>query len=111
VLGADCPVGERGSVGSGSSHLVGGHVLLVKQQRHGPDLCLRNERKTRPAGKVTSGATAIQLPAIDEATGQEIHGMYFACHHPKGGRDTCVLVSPRLVPSARANRVRVSAGP
>jgi hypothetical protein len=52
-----------------------------------------------------------RLPAIDEATGHEIPGMYFACHHPKGGRDTCVLVSPRLVQSARANRVRVGAGP
>jgi hypothetical protein len=72
----------------------------------GPD---PNPGTTRPV-TCTDWTYDYRLPAIDEATGQEISGMYFACHHPKGGRDTCVLVSPKLVPSARANRVRVSAG-
>jgi hypothetical protein len=68
-----------------------------------------NPGTTRPV-TCTDWTYDYQLPAINEATGQEISAMYFACHHPKGGRDTCVLVSPRLVPSGRVNRVRVSAG-
>lgn len=57
----------------------------------GPD---PNPATTRPV-TCTDWSYDYRLPAIDEATGQEISGMYFACHHPRGGRDTCVLVSQR----------------
>jgi len=48
---------------------------------------------TRPV-TCTDWSYDYRLPAIDEATGQEISGIYFARHHPKGGRDTCALVTP-----------------
>ena len=56
----------------------------------GPD---PNPGTTRPV-TCTDWSYDYRLPAVDEATGQEIPGMYFACHHPKDGRDTCVLVTP-----------------
>ena len=67
----------------------------------GPD---PNPGTTRPV-TCNDWSYDYRLPAIDEATGHEISGMYFACHHPKGGRDTCVLVAPQRFEGPVAVRI------
>ena len=77
-----------------------------------------NPGTTRPV-TCTDWSYDYRLPAIDEATGQEISGIYFACHHSKGGRDTCALVAPhrfqrrvavRILPRRSLNGSTATAG-